>query len=270
MVRLALAVADLGPGGRRVLARRPEAWVYVLAGAAAVSVIVGALAADGHAGAMPASQDDHHHHAADHPAGGIGGPATSGLAPALGAWGWWLLMVLSMMLPVVAPHARRVALRSLWSRRHRAIATFLAGYLAVWALIGAVLVAILAGAGWPRLPSVGVAAVLALAAGWQVARPRRRVLRRCASPRPAALRGWRADRDCASNGWRAGTRCAVTCGPVMLTMAMSHSVLLMGGITTLLLTERARGPNPTRRAGRAQEAWGLAALASVVALRSLA
>lgn len=44
-------------------------------------------------------------------------------------------------------------------------------------------------------------------------------------------------------------------------MALAHSTILMLALTGLLLTERAPGPNPARRAGRPQEAIVLAGLA---------
>ena len=50
----------------------------------------------------------------------------------------------------------------------------------------------------------------------------------------------------------------------MAVMAVGHSLVLMACLTALLLTERARGPNPQQRAGRPFEAWCLAALAGLV------
>jgi len=185
----------------------------------------------------------------------------------LTAWGGWMAMVLAMMLPVIAPHARHVAVRSLRRRRHRAMLGYLAGYLAVWALVGAAVVAALHGTGVPHPPAgVAVAALLG-AAVWQVSEPRRRAMRRCGTPRVGAAKGLAADRDCASAGWLAGLRCTFTCGPVMLaTAAAHHQPALMGGILVLLLTERAPGPNPARRAGRPLEAWALVGLAAAVAV----
>jgi predicted metal-binding membrane protein len=236
------------------LIRRPESWLYVVALLGGVGVVVPHVA-----GSSPVSQsrDEGHHHA---PAPDIGGW--------LGEWRHWSLMVVAMMIPVAAPYARRVALGSLWSCRQRATAWFVVGYLSVWLAVGAVLAAVLArfdrASAWP------VTAIALLgAAAWQVCPPRRRVLRRCRSLAMGAVKGWRADRDCASLGLRVGLRCAFVCGPVMLAMAVGQSVILMGGIFALLLTERARGPNPHRRAGRPLEAWCLVTLAAVVAAVAL-
>ena len=234
---------------RRLLSRRPETWLYGLS-AAAGTVLVALAAHDG--GGEPAL------------AGRPGGPDPS--SPA-GAWGAWMAMVAAMMLPIIAPQARTVALRSLRRRRHRAMAGYLAGYLGVWAVLGAVLVVVLHATGVPH-PPAGLAVVGLLgAAVWQVAAPRRRVLRRCGSVRLGAAKGFAADRDCAAAGWRSGLLCAFTCGPVMLAAAAAHhQPAVMGAVLVLLLTERAPGPNPERRAGRRLEAWALAGLAATVAL----
>ena len=103
----------------------------------------------------------------------------------LSAWEHWALMVAAMMLPVVAPQVRRVAMRSLWSRRHRAAVSFVAGYVAVWLVLGAGLVAAVlalggqehgALAGRGPAPGGGLAGI----------RPTKRMLRRCASLRLGA------------------------------------------------------------------------------------
>ncbi len=50
----------------------------------------------------------------------------------------WMLMVVAMMFPLVIGSVRTVAARSLWRRRHRAIAGFLTGYAGAWFLVGLV------------------------------------------------------------------------------------------------------------------------------------
>ena len=52
----------------------------------------------------------------------------------------------------------------------------------------------------------------------------------------------------------------------MLAMALSHSLLLMAGVLAVLLSERARGANPVRRAGRPREALVLGGFAVAAAL----
>lgn len=231
---------------RRTLARRPEVWVYALAVVAAALLLAEAARS-----ASPAAPFE---------------DGTSWLV----AWSGWMLMVLAMMLPVIAPHARQAAMLSLWRRRHRAMVGYLSGYLAVWAVVGVGIVGALHGTQQPH-PPVGVTvATLLGAALWQTSRPRRRIMRRCGSVQIGAAQGHAADRDCAAAGWRAGLLCALTCGPVMLVMAVGHDYpALMAGLLVLLLTERARGPNPARRVGRPLEARclvGYAALLTVVAI----
>jgi predicted metal-binding membrane protein len=230
--------------------------LYVISVLGGLGVIVPVVAAG------PSSAHAHHH--ASPRSSAAPATALSDAGSWLAEWRHWILMVLAMMVPVVAPYARRVALRSLWRRRHRAMTWFLLGYLAVWFAIGAALSAVLVSHGRAHAWAV-VPITLLGAAAWQISPPRRRALRRCGSLPPGVIRGWRADCDCATTGFRIGLRCAFVCGPVMLAMAVSHSLILMGGVFAMLLSERARGPNPDRRAGRPLEAWGLVTLAAVVA-----
>lgn len=231
---------------RRTLARRPEVWVYAVAAGAGVLLLVWAVV--GIPADAPAEQE-------------------VSWSAAWAAWVGWLLMVLAMMLPVVAPQARQVALRSLRRRRRRAVLGYLSGYLAVWSAVGLALVGGLHAIGQPHPPAGVTVAALVIAACWQTSRARRRVLRRCGSVRLGAPRGFAADRDCAAAGVRSGLRCTFTCGPVMLAMGVGHHYLaLMAALLVLLLTERARGPNPEQRAGRSVEAWGLLGCAALVSV----
>jgi len=52
----------------------------------------------------------------------------------------------------------------------------------------------------------------------------------------------------------------------MLAMLAGHSVLLMAALLVVLLSERSRGPDPVRRAGRPREAWMVVGLALVAGL----
>ena len=89
-------------------------------------------------------------------------------------------------------NVRHVALSSLWRRRHRAIAAFLVGYLAVWIAVQTVIV----GGTWGLLvPLIGwqTAAGVAMVAAalWEVAPIKRQRIRRCHRTVPLAPRGWR-------------------------------------------------------------------------------
>lgn len=234
---------------RSLLARRPEIWLYALS--AVVGVVLLAVSIS-HQGEEPS---------------GAGRASWADPWSLLTMWSGWMAMVVAMMLPVIAPQARHVAVRSLRGRRHRAMAGYVAGYLAVWAVVGGLLVFALHRTGLRHPPASLAVAALLVAALWQVSGPRRRVLRRCGSPRLGAPRGLAAHLDCARAGWRTGLRCAFTCGPVMVASAAAHhQPAMMGAILVLLLTERAPGPNPAQRAGRRLEAWGLVGLATAVAV----
>ena len=231
------------PSVRRYLAWHPEWWVYAVAAAAWVTLLVMSVQM-----AMPMVAH------------------TSSWAE---RWTHWLLMVGAMMLPVAARQVRAVGQRSLWSRRHRSAGFFVLGYVALWAAVGAVLVTVVIGTGLDHGSSDLLVVSLLLAAAWQTSVPRRRLVRRCEALKLGAPSGLAADVDCTRLGLRSGVRCLQECWPAMIAMALSQSLLLMIGLTVVLLTERGRGANPQRRAGRPLEALvlaGFAAVALVVAL----
>ena len=244
----------------RWLAWHPEWWVYAVAGAAALVLVAGMLASPD-----TGTVAGHHMHEGHH-AMGPSDDVHSTWASWLSAWEHWALMVAAMMLPVIAPQVRRMAVRSLWSRRHRAAVTFVLGYVAVWLVVGAALVSVVLALDGHEQLAPWLAVVLLLAAGWQVSGPRKRMLRRCASLRLGAATGHSADLDCARAGLRSGLRSVFTCGPLMVAMALSHSLLLMAGVLVVLLSERARGANPLRRAGRPREALVIGGFAVVAAV----
>jgi hypothetical protein len=187
-------------------------------------------------------------------------PAHLGLAAALL---WWTAMITAMMLPLVAADARWLAFRSLPRLRRRAITVFVATFLLVWALAGAVGLTAMAPL-HGSLPAVVLA--LAVAAAWHVAPVRRRVLRRCGALRAPAIRGPRAALDWSRSGAVAAGRCIATCWALMLPMAILHSPALMVGGALVVASERRSAPNPERRAGRPVEAMALLGLAVGFAL----
>jgi len=239
---------------RSALAWHPEWWVYAAAALAWIDLALLSWSTTG------AGQHTHHTTAVS---GETAGFLASFLASWSDAWSHWVLMVVAMMLPVVAPQVRTVAMRSLWTRRQRSSGAFLAGYVAVWVVVGGALLGPLVALDAYPLGPAWLVGVLLVAAGWQVSPPRRRLLRRCASLRLRAADGRAADADCARAGLRSGVRCLATCGPLMLAMLAGHSLLLMAALLVVLLSERTRGPDPVRRAGRAREAWMLVGLALV-------
>lgn len=224
--------------------RRPALWIHTTALAAAVLLVLDALHVEG-AG----------HHGAGHGSGSL-----------LRDWVVWSLMVTAMMLPLVAPTVCRVAAGGLWARRRRTVAEFLLGYLAPWlgvGLVGAVVVrAVL-----PHPVGTGaIVTALVLAAVWQVAPPRRRLMSRCGAVQPGALRGRRATVDAVRNGGIVGLRCIGTCLPAMTVMLLFHHLLLMAAVALVLWSERLRGPNPAERVAHPAQAGALLAIAAVAAL----
>jgi predicted metal-binding membrane protein len=232
---------------RRWHARHPESWVYAVAVVAGVALLAG-------------------HVSTTHGSSSGGMHAGQGVTPAAAA-GHWTLMVLAMMLPMAAPQARVVALRSLWVRRHRAGLAFVVGYVVVWLGVG-LPVATVASA--VVLPVWLGPALLGVAALWHVSGWRRRTLRRCGAVRLRAARGAPADANCLDVGARAAWICVVACGPAMLPMALQPtapwSLPVMVGVLGVMLAERAPGPDPARRMGRAGPAVALAAIAVAAAL----
>ena len=128
--------------------------------------------------------------------------------PTLGSW---TVMAAAMMLPAAIPAAHHVAVNSLRWRRHRAVATYVGAYLAVWVAYGAVLVAL------PARPPLPVA--LAVAAAWQVSPWQARALRACHRTVPLPPTGRRATRAVLRFGGRNAAACVATCWALMLVMA---------------------------------------------------
>jgi hypothetical protein len=139
-------------------------------------------------------------------------------------------MVAAMMLPLKIDCVRRIAERSLWSRRTRSIAAFLAGYVFVWALAGLPLAWANAAfhvperLGW----KLGAAIGLFLAAAWLLSPWKAVAERMCHRTLPLSPRGWKADCDCAGYGWISGYACALNCWPLMFGWWLSgHSLAMM-------------------------------------------
>jgi hypothetical protein len=191
--------------------------------------------------------------------GDLGAGVSCHCAGVADEWGWWLVMVVAMMVPLRADALRLVAFRSLRPRRHRAMAVFLFGYVVAWAGAGVVVVALLRAFPVLRGPA-GAAAVLLAAAAWTIAPLRRRAMIECHRAIPLAPIGLRADCDCARFGARVGAACTAACLPTMLACAASgHSLLAMlGGAGIALLEQRAF--RPRERAA----AWATLALSAAM------
>lgn len=193
----------------------------------------------------------------------------------LAATGWMsdllesTLMIAAMMLPLVIASVRLAAFRSLWRRRHLAIAGFLVGYVAMWSLASALMLTLLhkaVGSVFPwRLSTASAAALgLAIAAAWQLTSLKRSALRACHQASPLAPSGWRANADCLRYGFVSAGRCVANCWALMLVpMLASHNLVVMAGITVACGVERYRR-RPQR--GERPMAIALAGLALVCAM----
>jgi predicted metal-binding membrane protein len=219
--------------------RHPEWWVVVGSAAAWGAMVVLPHPAAGH----------HHGHA---PAAGQGALATA-------------LMIVAMMLPLTIPSIRHAA-HAGPRRRHRAIAGFVAGYLAVWM---PAMLAIAAAWGLAASLAGGTAAAVgavAAAALWEVAPARQRQAHRCHREVPLAAEGWRADADCARYGATSGVACVGMCWALMaVCVAFAHSVPVMAVLFGVQLSGRYRPRLAPALAALAVLGTGLAALAARLA-----
>ena len=158
-------------------------------------------------------------------------------APLLSELQSWLLMAAAMMVPLVVDPLRTAAFKSLRSRRHRAMAAFLFGYLGVWLFAGLPVVW-LRSQPWAQ-QRVGVAAAFVLAAVWTLTAFRERALIVSHRRVPLSASGWRADRDCLRFGWSVGFGCTIACWPLMLACTLSgHWLVAMIGAAAIGMLER--------------------------------
>lgn len=195
--------------------RHPEWWVALVSASVWVTMLAGVVTS-------------------------VAGPGHDHTAP-LRALGPWVLMVLAMMVPLTLPTVRGVARASLWPRRHRAVAVFLGGYVAVWAVAGVVLLEAhhVAEALLGPLPVASLALVTAVM--WWRHPVCRRAAIRCGRSAPLAPRGWRADRDAARFGARIGASCVVSCWATMgAVVALGHHAVVMAAGLALHLHRRVR------------------------------
>jgi predicted metal-binding membrane protein len=158
---------------------------------------------------------------------------------AAGSIEMWALMVVAMMLPSALPAVRHIGANSLRWRRRRAMATFLAGYAAIWIVLGAAVVVILRMSSLPDR-AIASAVALALAGAWQLTPYKRRALSDCHRPSPLPPRGWRATLGVLRFAWRGSLACIRSCWALMLAMGLAQSVPIfwMVAITGIVTVEK--------------------------------
>ena len=194
----------------------------------------------------------------------FGGAPDHTTAPGLG---WWALMVVAMMVPATIPVARAISFDSMWQRRYRAALLFEAAFVAVWVALGAIAIgawelAAALGAGHAIHGAAATAAILLVAANWQLFPQHRRYLKRCHRALPLGARGRAADRACLRYGLFHARQCAGACWPLMLAMIPGHSLALMVALTALSTWQRlARRPRRELCAGALVALMAIALLA---------
>jgi predicted metal-binding membrane protein len=135
----------------------------------------------------------------------------------------WAAMMAAMMLPGAAPAVlRRVAATG----QVRAVSAFLAGYLAVWTLVGVAVYACY------RPHGTAVAGVLAIAAGGYELTPAKRYLRRCCQ-------------DASQSGLRFGL-CCVGSGIGLTVLLAAFGVMNIGWMAALAFVSLAQKLLPLR------------------------
>jgi predicted metal-binding membrane protein len=137
----------------------------------------------------------------------------------------WITMTVAMMLPTNVAAVRYVAFSSLRSQRNRAIAWFVAGFIAMWLPVGLV-------AAWihgTHPATTRIVAAVVGAAMWELSPWKRGALLRCRRSSPIRLHGSAARRSCTAYGRHVGWQCLVSCGPAMLALAVAGHPLLLTG-----------------------------------------
>lgn len=173
--------------------------------------------------------------------------------------GMWAAMSAAMMLPAALPALAHVGVNSLRRRRGRAMALFAGVYLGVWLAFGGLVLAL--SPLWTRLDEgLLLAAVLAVAAAWQLTRWKLVALRACHRTVPLPPYGRRADAAVVRFGVRNGSACVGSCWAMMLAtgVATAGAMLPAMAVLTALVTVEKLADRP-RRTTR------LVALALVVA-----
>ncbi len=263
---MAIAVTRSGPRAPQLqglLSSRPEVTaVPVIALAWAVLLILSAQGAHigggpGSTGMSPVMSGMPGMSEAD--PGGLG-RALAGMASQLPQW---LVMCIAMMGPLALAGIRHTGLNSFGWRRHRAMAEFGAGYLAVWCLFGGVaLTAAALTAGGPDLARLSVVLVAAMA--WQLSPLKCRFLRECHRSLPLPLRGWRAERGALEFGFRNGLSCLGSCWCMMLVMVVAPADhLVWTAALGCLATVEGLTPRPRRITRLVAVGLAAAALGSV-------
>lgn len=193
----------------------------------------------------------HHHHSGN------------GSAVAMHALMW--AAMIAIMLPLIAPNVRFVALRSPGHRRYRATAEIAAGWLCCWIAAAVVL----AFASWLADRELGkpvaITVFVVAAIWWHCSRLKLRSTARCHRTFAPPLDVRLAPAACRRFGARLGLDCVASCWALMAAMAAAgHSLLAVAPLFWVSWVERFRRPHhdpPTVTAICVIAGAGLASLA---------
>jgi predicted metal-binding membrane protein len=163
-------------------------------------------------------------------------------APWLASVAAWLLMSTAMMVPAALPVIRHAALTTMWRRRQRVVALFVAPYLALWLVFGILTLAIV---DWSRgvlelgRPTL-LAVALVAAAAWELTPLKRRSLRAGHLVAPLPPQGLRADAAAAGAALRYGYWSLAGCWALMLAMAVAgaEGLLLMALLAVVIAAQK--------------------------------
>lgn len=259
----------------RWIGRRPTLWVELAVVAGWLALVLGEAIARGYGGGSGASLAGGPLWICTTGLGGLGhGVAPGPAAPVssfslVAATPMWGLMALAMMTPTAMPVVQHVSGKSLYWRRRRAAAEFLALFLALWTAFGALALGPLGS--WPPAGSTfALPVALAAAALWQLTPLKLAALRACHRSHPLPPRGWRASRGVADFALRNGSACIASCWVMMAAAAVSGSARLLwmavltGAMTIEKLSEKPRTASRRLAALLAAAAIGTAAAVLLV------
>jgi predicted metal-binding membrane protein len=176
----------------------------------------------------------------------IGTPSQQSLAmllamnpPASLAAGW-MLMLVAMMAPALIAPILHVRLQSFRTRRARAVALFVTGYVLVWLPVGAFLTAIALGGTLFMGPLALTTTAVAAAAIWQCSPAKQSYLNRGHAHMALAAFGAAADRDAFRFGvthawWCVGSCWALMLVPMLLPFAQAVAMI---AAAFLIVSER--------------------------------
>ncbi len=155
-----------------------------------------------------------------------------------GAMADWAVMFAAMMLTLQLAQLSYVTMRSFAARRTRAALEYLVGYALVWLAAGVASLFVIESL-HTAPPGAVSAATLLLAATWQDTPWKRLALRGCHRAPNLSAFGWRAERDCLAFGLRSGGLCLLSCGPMMLALAVGgHGLTAMLTVSMVIVAER--------------------------------